>query len=111
MRRPRSPASDAAAVEPRALAAPEDQEQLGEYLRTALEHCFDQLGYGAPLIVVCISVNGSVLVVRTDGDQVEELASQTEPAGYTLPLNIFVTDARGEATRMLVTNEGMSALN
>ncbi len=89
----------------------EKQDQLNDYVRAALTQSVEELGFVEPLIVACLAVNGSVAVIRTDGEHVEDLASHTEGPGFTLPINVFITDARGEATRMLITDEGMTRLN
>lgn len=97
--------------EPTYETTADEQAQLGEYLRVALSECVDELKFIEPLILTCVSANGSVLVVRTDGQQVDELAFHREGRGFALPLNIMVTDSRGEATRVLITNEGTTRLN
>lgn len=88
----------------------EEQEQLAEYIRDALEQCVEE-GYVAPLMVVLISVNGSFSIGRTDGETVEELARHSEGPGFALPINVLITDARGEATRVLVTNDELRSVN
>ncbi len=89
----------------------EEQDQLNDFVRSALAQSVEELGFVEPLIVTCLAVNGSVVVIRTDGEHVEDLASHTEGPGFTLPINVLITDARGEATRLLITSEGMTRLN
>lgn len=92
-------------------ATAEEQQQLNDYVRAALTQSVEEFGFVEPLIVACLAVNGSVVVIRTDGEHVEDLASHTEGHGFTLPINVLITDARGEATRLLITSEGMTRLN
>lgn len=89
----------------------EEQDQLSDYVREALTQSVEELGFVEPLIVACLAVNGSVVVIRTDGEHIEDLASHTEGPGFTLPINVLITDARGEALRLLITNEGIRRLN
>jgi len=91
--------------------AVDEQGHLSDYVREALTQSVEELGFVEPLIVACLAVNGSVVVIRTDGERVEDLASHTEGPGFILPINVLITDARGEATRVLITNEGMRRLN
>lgn len=89
----------------------EEQDQLNHYLRSALTQSVEELGFHEPLIVACLAVNGSVVVIRTEGEHVEDLASHTEGPGFTPPINVLITDARGEAMRLLITSEGMTRSN
>jgi hypothetical protein len=81
-------------------------DQLAEYIRTALTHCVQDFGFVGPLILTAVAVNGSLYAIRIDGETVEALADHSEGDLFALPVNIMVTDARGEAARVLIPADG-----
>ena len=79
--------------------------ELVEITKQSVDICWDR-GMVPPLIMAIISPNGSVLVMRyerIDGAIVaNEIAENVEPPGYKLPINIIVTDQKGETARFFL---------
>jgi hypothetical protein len=79
--------------------------ELAKSLAGALEQCL-AIGFQTPLHVAAIAVNGAGMVVRYD--QVEQglaahhLADFVGEDGLTLPINLMITDTRGEAARIVI---------
>jgi len=69
---------------------------MDEVLRDVLRQCVEQ-GMQPPLILCVVSPNGSVMVMRTDGEHPEILAEHTEGAGFSTPINCMVVDRAGAA--------------
>ena len=67
---------------------------MDEVLRDVLRQCVEQ-GMQPPLILCVVSPNGSVMVMRTDGEHPEILAEHTEGAGFSTPINCMVVDRAG----------------
>ena len=81
-----------------------DPEQWADIINACLER-----GFVLPLHVCAVSVNGAVLVVRyseseDDEDSIDgEVVVQHFPeAGSQLLINMMMTDADGEAVRVLL---------
>jgi hypothetical protein len=84
-----------------------DSEKIAEILRDCL-----QRGFCLPLHMCLIGVNGAVLAVRysvvqTQGEdanmEVEVLAEHyTEDQGFQYPINMMITDTRGEAALVII---------
>jgi hypothetical protein len=74
-----------------------------------------QRGFELPLYVACISANGSVLVGRYEaGDtrvEFRDLLEHRENDVFTLPVNMMVVDARGEAARVVIRSDGTQYLH
>jgi hypothetical protein len=84
-----------------------DSKQLSQ----ALQACLDQ-GFEPPLVACAVSLNGCVLAVRYayhplgEGMQATVLAEHTPDPAFLLPINMMITDARGEAARVVIQYEG-----
>jgi len=72
--------------------------------------CLDR-GFVLPLHLCAVSVNGAVLVVRYSQSEEDEESIDGEvvvqhfpDAGAQLPINIMITDADGDAARVLLTH-------
>jgi hypothetical protein len=83
---------------------------LTQALSVALKHCLGN-GFVRPLHIAAIAVNGAVTVFRyeVDGDQqtIKPLVEHRAKNGaLVLPVNIIVTDARGEAAHMVIRADG-----
>ena len=83
-----------------------DPEQLADIINACLER-----GFVLPLHLCAVSVNGAVLVVRyseseDDEESIDgEIVVQHGPAaGAQLPINMMITDADGEAARVLLVH-------
>ena len=83
-----------------------DPEQLADIINACLER-----GLVLPLHLCAVSVNGAVLVVRyseseEDEDSIDaEVVVQHYPdAGVQLPINMMITDADGDAARVLLVD-------
>jgi hypothetical protein len=78
-------------------------EQLAEILNTCLMR-----GFHPPLHLCAVSVNGAVIVVRyaQNADQMgmtcKVLAEHYPGPGFVLPVNMMVSDASGEAVRVVL---------
>jgi len=69
-----------------------------------------QRGFELPLYVACISANGSVLVGRYEAE-FTDLLEHRENDVFTLPVNMMVVDARGEAARVVIRADGTQYLH
>jgi len=83
-----------------------DPEQLADIINACLER-----GFVLPLHLCAVSVNGAVIVVRyseseEDEDSIDaEVVVQHYPdAGVQLPINMMITDADGDAARVLLVD-------
>ena len=83
-----------------------DPEQLADIINACLER-----GLVLPLHLCAVSVNGAVSVVRyseseDDEDSIDaEVVVQHDPdAGVQWPINLMMTDADGEAARVLLVD-------
>ena len=81
-----------------------DPEQLADIINACLER-----GFVLPLHLCAVSVNGAVVVVRYDQAQDDEDSIDGEvvvqhfpDAGAQLPINMMITDANGDAARVLL---------
>jgi hypothetical protein len=80
-------------------------------LAAILQGCLDQ-GFEPPLYVCAISVNGNAVVTRYAyhplgaGMETTFLAEHTPEPDFILPINMMITDTRGEAVRVLLQSEG-----
>ena len=81
-----------------------DPEQLADIINACLER-----GLVLPLHLCAVSVNGAVIVVRyseseEDEESIDgEVVVQHFPAvGAQLPINMMITDADGDAARVLL---------
>jgi hypothetical protein len=80
---------------------------LEESLREALAACVAR-GMALPFIVTAVAKNGSLFAMRVRGDESpgEEIVMSSNGDGFTLPINIMVVDADGEAARVLIVQNG-----
>jgi uncharacterized protein (DUF302 family) len=83
-----------------------DPEQLADIINACPER-----GLVLPLHLCAVSVNGAVIVVRyseseEDEDSIDaEVVVQHSPdAGVQLPINMMMTDADGDAARVLLVD-------
>jgi hypothetical protein len=83
---------------------------LAQHIAELLDSCLSDLGFEVPLIVVTVAMNGSCIIARyttpmgaTD-DRLEAhfLAEHVEGYGFQLPINIMVSDQRGNAVRAVI---------
>jgi hypothetical protein len=79
---------------------------MGEMLGDCLDH-----GFVPPLYVSCVAVNGSVYVARfteegSRGLEAEPWAEHFVGEGLMLPINVMISDTRGEAARMVIAKDG-----
>jgi hypothetical protein len=79
-------------------------DELSEWLADVLKSCHGT-GMFLPYIVSGISPNGSVTVIRMDGENVEVLAEHYEGGGFQLPMTITVIDQKNEAVRITINSE------
>jgi hypothetical protein len=79
----------------------EPSDELVEWMTDVLNNCH-RTGMILPYIVSSISPNGSVTVVRMDGENVEVLAEHYEGGGFRLPMTIAVVDQKNEAVLVTV---------
>ena len=81
--------------------------QIGEMLNTCLEQ-----GMVLPFIVVSVSTNGSVLVLRYEqGDErldAVSLAEHVVQPGFILPINCMLVDQAGDAARIVIAQDGIT---
>jgi hypothetical protein len=78
---------------------------MNEYLKAALQECMGR-GMALPFTGVAVDVHGSLLGVRTDGENPKVLAERYVRGVFALPINIMVVDAKGEAARLLIEKGG-----
>jgi hypothetical protein len=71
-------------------------DELSEVIREVLRQCVQQ-GMQPPLILCVVSPNGSVMVMRTDGEHPEILTEHIEGGGFSTPINCMVVDRAGAA--------------
>ena len=80
--------------------------EIGEMLNTCLEK-----GMVLPFIVVSVSTNGSVLVLRYEqGDEgldAVPLAEHFVQPGFDLPINCMLVDQVGDAARIVIAQDGI----
>ena len=83
-----------------------DPEQWADIINACLER-----GLVLPLHLCAVSVNGAVSVVRyraseedEDSIDAEVLVQHSPDAGVQLPINMLMTDADGEAARVLLVD-------
>ena len=81
-------------------------EDLSASLTDALNECV-QRGMALLFIVVSASRNGSVLVLRTRGDDIENevLAEHFESEGFPTPVSIMVLDQNNKAALITIGPE------
>src|SRR5262249_8748086 len=75
------------------MGAQEKRDELSEAMRDVLRQCLEQCleqGMQPPLILCVVSPNGSVMVMRTDGEHPEILTEHTEGAGFSTRINCMV---------------------
>lgn len=88
------------------IASDKDLADFSEAMRDALEQCVER-GMQFPLIVCSVCSNGSVLVMRTDGENPgETLAEHIEGGGFATPINCMVVDQTGGVAHVTITAEG-----
>jgi hypothetical protein len=85
-------------------------DELSEVIREVLRQCVQQ-GMQPPLILCVVSPNGSVMVMRTDGEHPEILAEHTEGAGFSTPINCMVVDRAGAAAHITIEPSGATAFH
>ena len=81
-----------------------DPEQLADIINACLER-----GFQPPLYLYAISINGALVAVRysvsrdsQQGADVEVFAEHYPDPGFVLPINMMVSDASGEAVRVVL---------
>jgi len=85
-------------------------EGMRDVLRQCLEQCLEQ-GMQPPLILCAVSPNGSVMVMRTDGEHPEILTEHTEGAGFSTPINCMVVDRAGAAAHITIEPSGATTFH
>ena len=76
-----------------------------------IEGCIER-GMQFPLVLVCVPTNGNIMASRYQpaGNgkhlKVQILVEPRQDQMLSLPVNIIIVDARGEATRVVITNGG-----
>jgi hypothetical protein len=84
-------------------------KQLAEILQACLGR-----GFQLPLYLCAIGANGAVLVVSytphedQEGLETKVLAEHYPAAGFLVPINMMVSDAAGEATRVVIRGDRWS---
>ena len=84
-----------------------DPHQIADIIKACLAQ-----GFVPPLYVCSVSVNGAVLATRfaytPDGEGMEAtfLAEHAPDGAFGFPINVMVTDVRGEAMRAVIRFEG-----
>jgi hypothetical protein len=82
---------------------------IQEAITEMLTECLG-MGFEAPLNVAAVAVNGAVFALRYtiaaagEGLTAEPVAQTGQD--FKLPINIFLSDSRGEAARLLIANNG-----
>jgi hypothetical protein len=85
-------------------------QELSMQIGQALEQCL-AMGYQPPLFVAAIASNGYMFYLGYDrskkghGLDATTLAEYISDEGVKLPVNIFVVDSKGEASRLLISPE------
>jgi len=85
-------------------------EGMRDVLRQCLEQCLEE-GMQPPLILCVVSPNGSVMVMRTDGEHPEILTEHTEGAGFSTPINCMVVDQAGAAAHITIEPSGVTTFH
>ena len=79
------------------------EEMVHDVLTTILDHCIAEHGMQLPLIVCCVSPNGSVLVTRVnEGAEPDVLAEHYEGSTFKEPVNVMVVSQNNKAVRVVV---------
>jgi hypothetical protein len=92
----------------------EDENPLARAIGEALQQLLEK-GFEWPLHAAAVGVNGSAIVLRYNADgegpRVQCLAEYEPPnAMMDLPINIMISDARGEAARIVIGPDGKSRM-
>jgi hypothetical protein len=82
-------------------------EELTQHLGPILQQC-DNQEMQVPFILCAASPNGSVMAMRTDGENSDVLAEHYEEQGFALPITIMVLDQAGKAVRVTISQQGMT---
>jgi len=82
-----------------------NHEQITAILTACLER-----GFELPLCLCVVGVNGAVLAVRyalkeDAGMDCEVLAQHVPEPVFLLPINMMITDAQGEAARVVIAQQ------
>ena len=80
------------------------------FLGNALSNASSK-GMQPPLILCVVSPNGSVMVMRTDGEHPEILTEHTEGAGFSTPINCMVVDRAGAAAHITIEPSGTTTFH
>lgn len=83
---------------------------LTQALSELLEKCI-QMDFETPLNVVAIAANGAAIVMQyveaNDGSCLEAAPLiESNDRSFAPPVNIFISDSRGEVLRMLIERDG-----
>ena len=82
-----------------------------EQIAAIIAACLEQ-GFVQPICLCAVSVNGCVLAMRYDFHEASDsweptlLAETASDGVFILPINMMVTDARGEAVRVVIRFDG-----
>jgi hypothetical protein len=88
------------------IASDNDLAAVTEGMRDGLQQCLDH-GMTFPFIVCLVSQNGSVMVMRMDGENPGRiLAEHIEGAAFATPVNGMVVDQAGQVAHLTITAEG-----
>jgi hypothetical protein len=83
---------------------------LTQAIAIAIRDCLRD-GFEPPLHIAAIGVNGAVRVFRYEADGSSEvamkvLAEHKTDGTFVTPINVIISDARGEASRWVVRADG-----
>ena len=84
-------------------------DELVEWMTDVLNNCH-RTGMILSYIVSSTSPNGSVIVVRVDGENVDVLAEHYEDGAFRLPMTIAVIDQKNEVVLVTVGSKSRSDL-
>jgi hypothetical protein len=72
-----------------------------------ITHCVYQQGFEYPLFLATVSINGSCAFQRFESQGVgTNITSHIEGKAFVLPVNMMLSDRRGEAARMVIEHDG-----
>lgn len=84
-------------------------EQITQYIRDTLQTLVERDGWDAPITVAIIGANGAVSVGRfvSGGTPFlhETVCESFGPIGFRFPVNVVLTNSRGEAARVCIESE------
>jgi hypothetical protein len=96
----------------RELQMVKSEEGLAVAVGKFITHCVYEQGFEYPLFLAAVAVNGSCVFHRfeTQGAAGTDMTSHVEGEAFVLPVNMMLTDRRGEAARMVIEHDGVGRI-